>query len=318
MHGRCSCGATSLWRRATRAAGLEAAAEATRLARGADDVLLVRILASEAALHVVNADIPAARRSSEEATSLAVTLDDDIALAAAAQSEALIASLDGDFVRMRDIGLAAAERCRRVHEIYMLSTHLTSAGVGAMMLGDHPAAESSLVEALRATLAIDDRPGLVMRLQALAANAAMAGQAERAARLLGATDMLRAEGGYEISPFIQPLVDQAASLAGARLGREWYAREHDLGASLDHDAAVALALGTELVRSPDPEPIGANPLSKRERQVAELAATGLSNKEIASRLFVSERTVETHIYNILNKLGLNSRTQIADWVLPAG
>ena len=298
--------------------GLEAAAEAARLARGADDVLLVRILASEAALHVVNADIPAARRSSEEATSLAVTLDDDIALAAAAQSEALIASLDGDFVRMRDIGLAAAERCRRVHEIYMLSTHLTSAGVGSMMLGDHPAAESSLVEALRATLAIDDRPGLVMRLQALAANAAMADQAERAARLLGATDMLRAEGGYEISPFIQPLVDQAASLAGARLGREWYAREHDLGASLDHDAAVALALGTELVRSPDPEPIGANPLSKRERQVAELAATGLSNKEIANRLFVSERTVETHIYNILNKLGLNSRTQIADWVLPAG
>ena len=81
---------------------------------------------------------------------------------------------------------------------------------------------------------------------------------------------------------------------------------------------MALALGTELVRSPDPEPIDANPLSKRERQVAELAATGLSNKEIASRLFVSERTVETHIYNILNKLGLNSRTKIADWVLPAG
>jgi predicted ATPase/DNA-binding CsgD family transcriptional regulator len=299
-------------------AGLEAAAEAKRLARGADEVLLVRILASEAALHVVNGDNPAARRSSQEATSRAVVLDDDIALAAAAQSEALIASLDGDFERMRDIGLEAAARCRRVHEIYMLSTHLTSAGVGATMLGDHSAAESSLIEALKATLAIDDRPGLVMRLQALAANAAMAGRAERAARLLGATDMLRAEGGYEISPFMQPLVDQAASLAGARLGREWYERERDLGARLDHGAAVALALGIEVVRSAGLESIGANPLSRRERQVADLAATGLSNKEIAGRLFVSERTVETHIYNILNKLGLNSRTKIADWVLPTG
>jgi predicted ATPase/DNA-binding NarL/FixJ family response regulator len=300
-------------------AGLQAAAEAVDLTRSAEDVLRVRILATYAASHVLHGDIPAARRWSDQASALADRLDDDIAYAAAAQSEALLASLDGDFVRMRDVGLVAAERCRRVHEIYMLSTHLTSAGVGSMMLGDHTAAESSLLGALRATLTIDDRPGLVMRLQALAANAAMAGQGEHAARLLGATDMLRAEGGYELSPFIRPMVEQAATLATAGLGREWYERERTRGAHLDHEAAVRLALRTtDPTDTPHPEPVDANPLSKRERQVADLAATGLSNKEIAARLFVSERTVETHIYNILNKLGLNSRTKIADWVLPAG
>ena len=50
--------------------------------------------------------------------------------------------------------------------------------------------------------------------------------------------------------------------------------------------------------------------------MAELAAADLSNKEIAGRLFVSERTVETHIYNILNKLGLSGRTKIAAWIVP--
>jgi predicted ATPase/DNA-binding CsgD family transcriptional regulator len=299
------------------AAGLEAVAEAARIARATrDDVLLVRILAMEAALHVMDADLPSARRSSVEAQELADMLGDDIAHIAAAQSEALIASMDGDFVRMREVGLAAAERCRRVNEIYMLSTHLTSAGVASMWLGEHAAAESALIEALKATLILDDRPGLVLRLQALAGNAAMAGQPQRSAQLLGATDMLRTQGGYRVSPFIRPLVEQATKLAKTQLGNERYARALSEGAQLDRDAAVALALGTKAVRTADPSPKTADPLSKRERQVAELAAEGLSNKEIASRLFVSERTVETHIYNILNKLGVSSRSKIRDWARP--
>ena len=299
-------------------AGLQAAADAARLTHATDDVLRVRILATYSALFVLHGDIPAARTWSDEASTLANLRDDDIAYAAAAQAEALIASLDGDFMRMRDVGLAAAERCRRVHEIYMLSTHLTSAGVGSMMLGDHSAAEVSLVGALRATLTIDDRPGLVMRLQALAANAAMDGRAEHAAKLLGATEMLCAEGGYAVSPFIRPMVDHAAAVATAQLGGEWYERERSRGAHLDHEAAVRLVLGTDFTPTLERAPAGTNPLSKRERQVADLVAIGLSNKEIASRLFVSERTVETHIYNIMNKLGVSSRTKIAAWVLPAG
>lgn len=55
-------------------------------------------------------------------------------------------------------------------------------------------------------------------------------------------------------------------------------------------------------------------LTGRQLDIARLIANDLSNKQIAARLFLSERTVETHITNILNKLGLNSRTQISGWM----
>ena len=55
-------------------------------------------------------------------------------------------------------------------------------------------------------------------------------------------------------------------------------------------------------------------LGPRETDVARLAAEGLSNKQIGARLFISERTVESHVRNILTKLGFRSRAQIAGWM----
>lgn len=57
----------------------------------------------------------------------------------------------------------------------------------------------------------------------------------------------------------------------------------------------------------------ANPLSKREWEVAGLVCEGLSNREIARRLFISERTAEYHVESIRNKLGFRSRSQVAAW-----
>ena len=58
----------------------------------------------------------------------------------------------------------------------------------------------------------------------------------------------------------------------------------------------------------------ATQLTRRGHQVAELVAQGLSNRDIAKRLFLSDRTVEWHIEQILNRLGFTSRSEIAAWV----
>jgi len=55
-------------------------------------------------------------------------------------------------------------------------------------------------------------------------------------------------------------------------------------------------------------------LSRRERDVAQLVAGGLSNREIAGRLYLSERTVDNHVHHILDKLGFDSRVQVATWL----
>ena len=81
------------------------------------------------------------------------------------------------------------------------------------------------------------------------------------------------------------------------------------------DAAVAKRL-TESLRAP--QPLSAEALTQREREVVQLVAEGLSNRGIAERLFVSERTARTHVSNILAKLGLASRTQVALWAIREG
>jgi non-specific serine/threonine protein kinase len=54
-------------------------------------------------------------------------------------------------------------------------------------------------------------------------------------------------------------------------------------------------------------------LTRRQLEIARLVADDLTNRQIAARLFLSERTVETHVTNILNRLGLGSRVQLARW-----
>jgi pimeloyl-ACP methyl ester carboxylesterase/DNA-binding CsgD family transcriptional regulator len=71
-------------------------------------------------------------------------------------------------------------------------------------------------------------------------------------------------------------------------------------------------------REPGPAAAAANPLSRREREVALLIVRGLSNRQIADEFSISPATVERHVSNIFNKLGYHSRAQIAAWAVERG
>jgi non-specific serine/threonine protein kinase len=59
-------------------------------------------------------------------------------------------------------------------------------------------------------------------------------------------------------------------------------------------------------------------LSKREREVVAMVAAGMTNRQIAGRLFIAERTAEGHVERIRNKLGFRSRTEVATWAVEHG
>lgn len=85
------------------------------------------------------------------------------------------------------------------------------------------------------------------------------------------------------------------------------------GRNLGLDEAVAYALGESTSKSQPAVMASIATLTKRERQVAEVVAQGLTNSAIASRLVISPRTAQGHVEHILTKLGFTSRAQIAAW-----
>ncbi|MCC6179831.1 MAG: tetratricopeptide repeat protein [Chloroflexi bacterium] len=187
---------------------------------------------------------------------------------------------------------------------------------------------------------IGDRYNIARSFEGLAQVASapdLAGQVRRpheAARLLGAAAALRAEINFAVAPVERPAVDEAEAKVRAVLGDAAYdacwseGRGRSLDQAVQHTTALAAQVqASAAVSAPSHAlalaPVAASasadsPLSAREREVADLLAHGLSNREIAARLVISERTVHAHVASILSKLGFRSRSQVAAWVVRQG
>ncbi len=85
-----------------------------------------------------------------------------------------------------------------------------------------------------------------------------------------------------------------------------------LGAAPDADAAASLLRSLGVSRPTGPRKVGI--LTKREQEVLHLVGLGLSNPEIAQRLFISRKTASHHVSNLLAKLGLRNRAEAVAYV----
>jgi predicted ATPase/DNA-binding CsgD family transcriptional regulator len=184
---------------------------------------------------------------------------------------------------------------------------------------------SAAGSALRATLEIGNLVGVGYSLEVFAWLAADAGRCQRAGWLLGAAQAVweRTGGRLSGSAVLEGYHKRAAGIAEGVLGTAKYTELHAAGATRPQAqiAALALAGADVLPGSPaqqrDGEPgdwLGGEVLTSRERQIAELVARGLSNREIAERLVISKRTVDAHVNHIFGKLGLSSRVQLTIWL----
>ena len=209
------------------------------------------------------------------------------------------------------------ELCSLTGERWLLSYALYGLGFVAKLEGDLDRAIALGREALEIKCFFRDLCGLSTTMDLLAWAHADGGKYQDAACLLGAADSLWTSFGVRLFGSDDWLANMREAERDARsaLGDRVFDAAFAAGVELDRADAIALALGRKEVPTPAALAVeSAVRLTRREDQVAELVAEGLSNRAIAERLVLSQRTVEGHVENILSKLGFHSRSQVAAWV----
>ncbi|GAA5112550.1 LuxR C-terminal-related transcriptional regulator [Haloechinothrix salitolerans] len=198
-------------------------------------------------------------------------------------------------------------------EVFWRSWALWSRSAVEYLRGDIDAAREAGLEVLRMQQRVDDQVIIAFALTVMAGCATHRDEPVRAARLLGAATTVWHTLGASpthYGAFVDPLHQDTERVTG-ELGIERAGKEFTIGAALPTDAAISYALGEEPTEQADPR----TPLTKREAEIAELVAKGMTNRQIASTLVIAQRTAETHVEHILTKLGFTNRAQIAAWVV---
>ncbi len=201
-----------------------------------------------------------------------------------------------------------------------IAVSLIALGRVAWERGEHARARKMIEKGLLPARRVGDRELIAEGLEVLAAIGTPE-DPRQAARLWGAAEQLREAVSAPVPPVDRPVHERM--LAGARAGvdEETWRTGWSEGREMTSDQAVecALAVARGAQASPAEAPARTpQPLTRREQEIAVLIAQGLTNRQIAQRLVLSERTVDTHAGNIMRKLGLRTRAQVAAWAAGEG
>ena len=206
---------------------------------------------------------------------------------------------------------------RRIGNKYGETDCLAVLGTAATLQGDPQRAKALLQESLVFYAESGLKADTAESLEGLAETAGALGEYARAARLWGAAEGLRETFDLPWTVAERMLYEPRLAAARTRLTTAAWQAAFAEGQAMTSQETVEYALSgeepTTLTRQAPDQPVAyahLPSLTRREREVAVLVAQGLTNRQIAEELFISERTVDNHVSNILKKGGFRSRQQV--------
>ena len=258
------------------------------------------------------ADLDAAGAHLSEAVRLARGVGDTWSLAMALNELGDVERVRGAYHRARELyeeslalfaelGLGAQPNL--VHNL----------GYVVLAAGDHAGATARFTQALTLFRRLGESRGTGESLMGFGAVAAAEGRAADAARLFGAGEAALEASDAGLWPANRPDCERWQARARRDLGPAAFERARTEGRLLSQERVTALALkyGTAGAAMSSPDQHEALSLTPRECEVAQLAVRGLTNRQIAETLVITEKAAANHLQRVLDKLDLHSRTQLA-------
>ncbi len=223
-------------------------------------------------------------------------------------------SLSGDSASARAAGAEAIRIARERGETWARSEAMWACAYDRWVTGDQDVDVAELVREALDLTPNGNQLGMVLDVELLAWIAGSRSCHDEAARLLGTATALWESLGTGIEAFGPALARHSARCrAGAKsaLGRSRFDALVQQGRARPMDM---LRPPGAPARSGAPDRAGVPELTRREQDVARLIARGLTNKAIAGELVLSPRTVDGHVERLFDKIGVNSRAQVAVWL----
>lgn len=224
----------------------------------------------------------------------------------------------GDLERAADLLRESLTQFRRID--YHWAAAWTAWALGSIRLAqrDLDNGVALILDGMDAFEKASDRRGVASCLESLAGSAADEQRFAACLQLLSAADQLRTRLLAPLTESEAGVLQRAERASVDALGEyaSESAREEGRAMSIPGVLALARGVGTELLHGADAPPAGnAQILTSRERQVAELVADGRTNQQIGSSLGITARTAEAHVRNIMGKLDVRSRSEVAVWMV---